>query len=58
MTQKELADLMPAWLKWDQSIVAKVETCRRRLDLVEFIEIAKALKLEPETLFARIIKWK
>lgn len=58
LTQRELADRLPAWLGWDHSTVAKVESGRRRLDLVEFMEIAKALKLEPTVLFGRIAHWR
>ena len=58
LTQRELVDRLPAWLKWDQTTLAKVETSRRRLDLVEFLEIAKALKLDPAVLFARIMNWR
>jgi transcriptional regulator with XRE-family HTH domain len=58
LTQRELADRLPPWLQWDYSTVAKVETGRRRLDLVEFMEIAKALKLDPEVLFGRVAHWR
>lgn len=58
LTQRELADRLPSWLGWDHSTLAKVETGRRRLDLVEFLEIAKALKLEPEVLFGRVAHWR
>lgn len=58
LTQRDLVERLPAWLGWDQTTLAKVETGRRRLDLVEFMELAKALKLEPMKLFARIVGWK
>lgn len=58
LTQRDLADRLPKWLKWDHTTVAKVETGRRRLDLVEFFEIAKALKLDPQLLFGRIAHWR
>jgi transcriptional regulator with XRE-family HTH domain len=58
LTQRDLADRLPKWLGWDQTTLAKVETSRRRLDLVEFLEIAKALKLDPAVLFARVVNWK
>jgi hypothetical protein len=44
--QRVLVDRLPAWRKWDQTTLAKVEASRRRLDIVEFMEIAKALNLE------------
>jgi transcriptional regulator with XRE-family HTH domain len=58
LTQRNLVDRLPTWLGWDQTTLAKVETGRRRLDIVEFMEIAKALKLEPTVLFARITNWR
>lgn len=58
LTQRDLASRLPDWLQWDHSTVAKVETGRRRLDLVEFMEIAKALKLDPEVLFGRVAHWR
>ena len=38
-----------------QSFVAKVEGGERRLDLVEFIAIARALEADPLDLLARIL---
>ena len=58
LTQRDLAERLPKWLGWDHTTIAKVESGRRRLDLVEFMEIAKALKLEPTVLFARITNWR
>jgi transcriptional regulator with XRE-family HTH domain len=58
LTQRDLVERLPKWLGWDQTTLAKVETGRRRLDLVEFMEIAKALKLEPLVLFTRIVSWR
>jgi transcriptional regulator with XRE-family HTH domain len=58
LTQRQLVERLPKWLGWDASTLAKVETGRRRLDMVEFIEIAKALKLEPMVLFERAVRWR
>lgn len=58
LTQRELAERLPGWLHWDHTTVAKFESGRRRLDLVEFFEIAKALKIDPETLFERVAHWR
>jgi transcriptional regulator with XRE-family HTH domain len=58
LTQRDLVERLPAWLGWDQTVLAKIETGRRRLDMVEFMELAKALKLEPKTLFGRIVNWR
>jgi transcriptional regulator with XRE-family HTH domain len=38
-----------------QSVVAKTETGRRRLDVVEFIELAKALGVSPQRLFEGVL---
>lgn len=37
-----------------QSFVAKVETGERRLDVIEFIDLARALEIEPADLFAEL----
>jgi hypothetical protein len=37
--------------------VGKVETGERRLDVGEFVEVAKALEENPETLFRRVLRW-
>jgi transcriptional regulator with XRE-family HTH domain len=58
LTQRELVERLPKWLGWDQTTLAKVETSRRRADLVELIEIAKALELEPLVFIARIVNWR
>jgi transcriptional regulator with XRE-family HTH domain len=38
-----------------QSFVAKIEGGERRVDVVEFIAIAKGLKVSPDELLARLI---
>jgi transcriptional regulator with XRE-family HTH domain len=53
LTQEDLA----AKLGWHRSTVAKIETSERRLDVVEFIQIAKGLGVDPEQLFSRVMKW-
>ena len=57
LTQRQLIDRLPKWLRWDQTTIAKVETGRRRLDVVELGEIAHAIGLEPKVLYTRIINW-
>jgi predicted transcriptional regulator len=52
LTQAELAEK----LKRPQSFVAKYEGGERRLDLVEFIWVCKALKIAPEKLFLALLK--
>ena len=53
LTQAELAKrlgVVPSW-------VAKVEIGERRLDLVEFVALSRALKLDPAVLFERFMAW-
>lgn len=39
----------------DQSWISLIEGSQRRLDVVEFIELAKALGVEPTELLARVV---
>ena len=50
------ADLA-AKLGWSRSKVAKIEAGERRIELPDFILIAKALGIEPEKLFHRVMRW-
>lgn len=53
LTQAALAKrlgVVPSW-------VAKVEIGERRLDVVEFTVIARALKISPVTLYERFLAW-
>ena len=43
-------------LKRQQSFIAKIESGARDLDVIEFIEIARALKLDPSKLFAKVVQ--
>ncbi len=43
LTQQELADSLGK----PQSYIAKVEGCERRLDIIEFLHIAKAIGANP-----------
>jgi transcriptional regulator with XRE-family HTH domain len=52
LTQHELATR----LKRKQSFVAKYETGERRLDVIEYLEIAGALAQDPAGLLAEIAK--
>jgi transcriptional regulator with XRE-family HTH domain len=51
LTQRDLA----ARLKRAHSYVAKIENGERRLDVIEFIEIARALGMDPNKLFAKVL---
>jgi transcriptional regulator with XRE-family HTH domain len=50
LTQQEVANA----LKTHQSYVAKVEGGERRIDIVEFIELAKALGVVPSGLLKKL----
>lgn len=52
ISQQELARR----LKRSQSFIAKIEVGERRIDVVEFIEIARALGREPTELLARALE--
>jgi hypothetical protein len=44
-------------MKRPQSFVAATETGERRLDVVEFFDMAEALDIDPVTLFQRVARW-
>ena len=50
-TQAELATKLDR----PQSFIAKCETGERRVDVVEFCEIAEALGIDPEALLGRLL---
>src|SRR5260221_293502 len=52
LTQRDLA----ARLKRPHSFVGRIEAGERRVDVVEFIEIARVLEMEPTLLFVNILK--
>jgi len=50
MTQRELAEKMQV----PYSLIGKIETGDRRLDMIEFMEYAKQLSLDPIILLDRV----
>ena len=44
-------------LGWHRSRIAKIECGERRVDVPEFITIARALSLDPELLLGRVLRW-
>ena len=52
LTQQELATRLGR----PQSFVAKFERGERRIDVAEFIEIAKAMEVSPPRLFSAVLK--
>jgi transcriptional regulator with XRE-family HTH domain len=53
-TQRQLAQK----LKRPHTVVAKIELGERRIDVLEFIELANALRIDPRDLLARILEAK
>ena len=53
LTQRQLAER----LKRPQSYIAKIEAGERRVDLIELVAIAKALKVDPRVLLERFLSW-
>lgn len=50
MTQSELADALNQY----QSFVARVESGQRRVDVIEFLEIANAIGFDPKKLIGKL----
>lgn len=54
---KQLSQVaLAAKLGWVQTAVSKYERGERRLDLVEFLDVAAALGIDPHTVLRRIAK--
>lgn len=53
ITQEQLADE----LGWTRDAVSNLENQRRHCKVSDLIRIAKALRVEPEALFRRIVAW-
>ena len=51
MSQDELASR----LKTSQTVIARIEIGERRIDVIEFIDLAKALRLDPRTILAELM---
>jgi transcriptional regulator with XRE-family HTH domain len=51
LTQRGLAAL----IKRPHSLVGRMESGERRIDVIEFIEIARALEVDPLQLFAKLL---
>ena len=52
ITQTALANK----LKRPQSFIGKIESGARNVDVIEFIEIARALKIDPTKLFSKVVQ--
>jgi transcriptional regulator with XRE-family HTH domain len=53
VSQQELATR----LGWTRNMIANLESGRRSLRLSDFLLIASALKINPEALLQRILRW-
>lgn len=53
LTQTDLAEAMG----WKRSVIARLEAGERPLRFAEFMVLARVLKVSPETLLARVLKW-
>jgi transcriptional regulator with XRE-family HTH domain len=53
LTQAQVASR----LKKPPSWIAKVEIGERRLDVIEFTTLARAIKIDPLTLYERYLAW-
>ena len=43
-------------LKRPHTYISKVESGERRIDVIEFIEIARALEIDPTKLFSKVVQ--
>lgn len=51
LSQHELASR----LKTSQTVIARIEIGERRIDVIEFIDLAKALRLDPRTILTELM---
>lgn len=52
LTQTELAKLLGK----DQTYISIIERGQRRVDVLEFVALAKAMKVDPASLFEQVLK--
>lgn len=53
LTQEELASRMG----WSREVLSNIEQGRRAVTVSDLILIARALNIDPETLFRRVLRW-
>lgn len=51
LSQQELASR----LKTSQTVIARIETGERRVDVVEFIDLARALRIDPHKVMDQLM---
>lgn len=52
LSQQELASR----LKTSQTVIARIETGERRVDVIEFIDLARALRTDPGTVLDELMQ--
>jgi ribosome-binding protein aMBF1 (putative translation factor) len=52
LSQQELASR----LKTSQTVIARIETGERRVDVVEFIDLARALRIDPHKVLEQLLQ--
>lgn len=52
LSQQELA----ARLRTSQTVIARIESGERRVDVVEFIDMARALRLDPRDVLSQLMQ--
>ncbi len=52
LSQHELA----ARLKTSQTVIARIEIGERRIDVIEFIDLARTLRIDPRELLTQLMR--
>ena len=52
LSQHELA----VRLKTSQTVIARIELGERRIDVIEFIDLARALRIDPRDILAQLMR--
>lgn len=52
LSQHELA----VRLKTSQTVIARIEIGERRIDVIEFIDLARALRIDPREVLAQLMR--
>ena len=52
LSQQDLASR----LKTSQTVIARIETGERRVDVVEFIDLARALRIDPHKVLGQLLQ--
>jgi transcriptional regulator with XRE-family HTH domain len=52
LSQHELASR----LKTSQTVIARIEIGERRIDVIEFIDLARTLRIDPREILAQLIR--